>query len=48
MTPMANITKYIYLLITVSLPNLKIIATFNCLKRPDWNFAFGLLCYYML
>ena len=26
----------------------KIIACFNCLKRPDWNFAFGLLCFYML
>ena len=25
-----------------------ILATFNCLKRPDWNFAFGLLSYFML
>ena len=25
-----------------------ILAAFNCLKRPDWNFAFGLLSYYML
>ena len=25
-----------------------ILATFNCLKRPDWNFAFGLLSYYMM
>jgi hypothetical protein len=24
------------------------LACFNCLKRPDWNFAFGLLSYYML
>ena len=25
-----------------------IISTFTCLIRPDWNFAFGLLCYYMI
>ena len=25
-----------------------ILATFNCLKRPDWNFAFGLLSYFMV
>ena len=25
-----------------------ILATFNCLKRPDWNFAFGLLSYFMM
>ena len=25
-----------------------IIATFNCVLRADFNFAFGLLCYYMM
>ena len=25
-----------------------IMATINCLKRPDWNFAFGLLSYFMM
>ena len=25
-----------------------IVSSFTCLKRPDWNFAFGLMCYYMM
>jgi len=47
-SPMLGITKILYLAITVSKRNMKVLACFNCLKRPDWNFAFGLLCYYML
>lgn len=27
---------------------LTIISTFNCVIRSDYNFAFGLLCYYMV
>ena len=36
-----NITEHIFFVITL-------IATTNWLKRPDWNFAFGLLSYYMM
>ena len=25
-----------------------VIATFTCIIRSDYNFAFGLLCYYMM
>ena len=25
-----------------------IVSTFNCVYRADYNFAFGLLCYYMM
>ena len=25
-----------------------IVATFTCIIRSDYNFAFGLLCYYMI
>ncbi len=25
-----------------------IVSTFNCIVRSDYNFAFGLLCYYMM
>ena len=25
-----------------------IVSTFNCIVRSDYNFAFGLLCYYMI
>ena len=28
--------------------SITIIATFNCVIRSDYNFAFGLLCYYMI
>ena len=33
--------EFIFFTITV-------LATINCLKRPDWNFAFGLLSYFMI
>ena len=36
-----SIGEWCFFLITI-------LATFNCLKRPDWNFAFGLLSYFML
>jgi len=28
--------------------SITIVSTFNCIVRSDYNFAFGLLCYYML
>ena len=27
---------------------LTIVSTFTCIQRSDYNFAFGLLCYYMV
>ena len=25
-----------------------LVSAFTCIKRPDWNFAFGLMSYYMM
>ena len=28
--------------------SITLVSTFTCIVRSDYNFAFGLLCYYML